>query len=255
MCLFFHQAAARCLRCGRLMKKASLVHEQPDPFAAATPLGEAEAMRAVRAEGRVTIGFKMRGAATVIADLAEGGGYRAKLPAMTGRAKRSSSIRAAAWPAAMIFVAGSDLAHGAQALSQASRPKKIYRSSGWTAGSMWKPTSRRRIAVVGCRRKASCFPAHGSRAGLRRTSQRRRLLMVETVIFGRIARAKHWEGAFSERWRIRRSGRLVFADDWRLDGLIGAALRRPAVLNGMCAVAQSADRARCGGRSASPSAL
>ena len=44
-------------------------------------------------------------------------------------------------------------------------------------------------------------------------------------------------GALKDRWRIRRAGRLVFADDLRLDGAISDTLARPAVAAGARAAA------------------
>lgn len=64
------------------------------------------------------------------------------------------------------------------------------------------------------------------------------LLAAEVVVFGRLASdepAIH--GAFRDRWRVRRDGRLVFADDTRLDGAIGATLDRPALGGGARAAA------------------
>ena len=39
-------------------------------------------------------------------------------------------------------------------------------------------------------------------------------------------------GAFRDRWRVRRDGRLIFAEDVRLEGGIGATLARKAVAGG-----------------------
>jgi urease accessory protein len=39
-------------------------------------------------------------------------------------------------------------------------------------------------------------------------------------------------GEFVDRWRLRRGGKLVFAETIRLDGEIGEKLARPAVANG-----------------------
>ena len=65
-----------------------------------------------------------------------------------------------------------------------------------------------------------------------------RLLAMETVVFGRLASAEPSIcGRFADSWRIRREGRLVFADESRLDGEIGAMLDRPAIAGGARAVA------------------
>jgi urease accessory protein len=44
------------------------------------------------------------------------------------------------------------------------------------------------------------------------------------------------QGEFVDRWRLRRGGRLVFAETVRLDGDIGAKLRQPAIAKGGVAV-------------------
>ncbi len=64
------------------------------------------------------------------------------------------------------------------------------------------------------------------------------LLALEAIIFGRTAmRETVSTGFFHERWRIRRDGKLLFADDMRFADDIGRMLTRPAVLNGGCAAA------------------
>lgn len=64
------------------------------------------------------------------------------------------------------------------------------------------------------------------------------LLVVEAIIFGRAAMGEVvGQGAFHDRWRIRRSGKFVFADDLRVEGDISGQLARPAVLGGASAMA------------------
>jgi urease accessory protein len=64
------------------------------------------------------------------------------------------------------------------------------------------------------------------------------LLMAEALIFGRSAMGEAVEqGAFMDRWRVRRDGRLVFAESVRLDGAIAQKLGEPAVTGGGVAIA------------------
>jgi urease accessory protein len=64
------------------------------------------------------------------------------------------------------------------------------------------------------------------------------LLLCEIVVFGRTAMGETMrEGSFVDRWRVRRGGRLVFAETVRLEGDIGAKLARPAIANGAAAIA------------------
>src|SRR6266852_3175079 len=64
------------------------------------------------------------------------------------------------------------------------------------------------------------------------------LLLCEIVVFGRAAMGERMErGEFVDCWRLRRGGKLVFAETVRLDGDIGAKLARPAVAKGGVAIA------------------
>jgi urease accessory protein len=64
------------------------------------------------------------------------------------------------------------------------------------------------------------------------------LLMAEAVVFGRSAMGEAVrEGAFSDRWRVRRHGRLLFAETVRLDGAISRMLAEPVVAGGGVAIA------------------
>jgi urease accessory protein len=65
-----------------------------------------------------------------------------------------------------------------------------------------------------------------------------RLLAVESIVFGRTAMSEDvTRGAVSDSWRLRRDGKLIYADSFRLEGDIRAALDRPSVLDGHRAMA------------------
>jgi urease accessory protein len=64
-----------------------------------------------------------------------------------------------------------------------------------------------------------------------------RLLLAETVVFGRAAMGETVrEGSFADRWRIRRDGRLIFAENFRLDGAVHERLGEAAVAGGRTAL-------------------
>jgi urease accessory protein len=64
-----------------------------------------------------------------------------------------------------------------------------------------------------------------------------RLLLAETVVFGRAAMGETVrEGSFADRWRIRRDGRLIFAENFRLDGVVSERLGEAAVAGGRTAL-------------------
>jgi urease accessory protein len=63
------------------------------------------------------------------------------------------------------------------------------------------------------------------------------LLLCEIVVFGRTAMGERMlHGELVDRWRLRRGGRLVFAETMRLDGDIGEKLSKTAVAKGGVAV-------------------
>lgn len=64
------------------------------------------------------------------------------------------------------------------------------------------------------------------------------LLLVEAFIFGRQAMGESVRSArVADRWRIRRGGRLLHAEDFRMSGNMGTLLARPAIAGGNIAVA------------------
>ncbi|HTQ82024.1 MAG TPA: urease accessory protein UreD, partial [Pseudolabrys sp.] len=64
------------------------------------------------------------------------------------------------------------------------------------------------------------------------------LVVAEALVFGRAAMGETVEqGLLADRWRLRRGGRLVFAESVRLDGAIAERLACPAVAAGGIAIA------------------
>ncbi len=64
------------------------------------------------------------------------------------------------------------------------------------------------------------------------------LVLVEGLVLGRSAMSEAVShGQFVDRWRVRRGGRLVFAETMRLDGPIAQMLAEPAVAGGGVALA------------------
>jgi urease accessory protein len=64
------------------------------------------------------------------------------------------------------------------------------------------------------------------------------LILAESLIFGRCGMGETVERGFVfDRWRVRRDGRLLFADALRLDGAIAETLAKPACAAGGVAIA------------------
>jgi len=65
-----------------------------------------------------------------------------------------------------------------------------------------------------------------------------RLVVAEGIVFGRSGMGETVdEGALTDRWRVRRGGKLIYAETVRLDGAISGRLAEPAVARGGVAVA------------------
>ncbi len=55
-----------------------------------------------------------------------------------------------------------------------------------------------------------------------------RMLAVESIVFGREAMGEEWRvGSLHDSWRIRRAGRLIWADSTQLDGDVAAQRHQP----------------------------
>jgi urease accessory protein len=64
------------------------------------------------------------------------------------------------------------------------------------------------------------------------------LIVAEAVVFGRAAMGEAMaEGFFTDRWRVRREGKLIYADTARLDGAIAEKMAQRAVTKGGIAIA------------------
>jgi urease accessory protein len=64
------------------------------------------------------------------------------------------------------------------------------------------------------------------------------LLLAEIVVFGRAAMDERMtQGAYGDRWRLRRGGRLIFAETLRLADDIGGKLTQRATADGGVAIA------------------
>jgi urease accessory protein len=128
---------------------------------------------------------------------------------------------------------------GTEAVLTTQAAEKIYRSDGpdteiaasltLGAGSRLAWLPQEQILFDGARLRRTLDVGMASDASL---------TLVESVVFGRVARGEILEcGAFRDRWRLRRDGRLVFAEEVQLEGAIARTLARRASANGTRALA------------------
>lgn len=192
-------------------------------------------------DGGVTAALSLRpGGPTGIAVLAEKGGYRLKFPRTHASHAEAVIINTGGG------VVGGDrikldftIAEGADATVTTQAAERIYRSTGLDSEIDTRLRVSNRARLIWAPQETILF----SGARLRRryevdVASSARLLFAESMIFGRVASGEVMDrGALRDRWRIRRDGRLIFAESNRLDDVSDDVLRRPAVLGSARAAA------------------
>jgi urease accessory protein len=119
---------------------------------------------------------------------------------------------------------------GARLMVTTAAAEKIYRSHGPDAaievrlevenGGLLRWLPQETILFDGARVTRSIDVALSETASL---------VLAEAVVFGRAAMGEQLgHGRFLDRWRVRRAGRLIYADAVRLEGAIADRLARPA---------------------------
>jgi urease accessory protein len=192
-----------------------------------------------RAAGIIRAAFAAHGSRTRVASLYETGGLRLRFP-------KAQDMCEAVMVNTAGGVVGGDRARlafeageGAHVALTSQSAEKIYRSDGAQARVDVTLQLGAGAALEWLPQEAILF----DRASFARTldvdmAADARLTVCESVVFGRLAMGERCAaGAFRDRWRIRRAGKLVFAEDVRLDAAPAALLDRPALGGGARALA------------------
>jgi urease accessory protein len=208
----------------------------------AVPLQNTSAVFAAnRAVGRLEIVVARHGEQSRRSRVHEQGCLRARFPHPQAEALETMIVNTAGG------IAGGDrhdidvvLDDGVSLTVSTAAAEKIYRSLGPDA----------RIAVklgVGAGATLAWLPQETilfDRAGLARdievdlAERAGSLVLAEAVVFGRAAMGERVEaGRLFDRWRVRRAGRLIFAETVKLNCTIARTLGRSAVAAGATAVA------------------
>lgn len=193
------------------------------------------ALAGIRVTGGADIRFRAHASRTHLADLREADGYKVRLPNAGGSAE------------AVIIntgggVAGGDhvrisaiMEEGAAATLSTPSAERIY---GALVGSTTKIDVGLNLAENA---RVNWLPQETilfDKARLERSlsvdmAANATVLISETVIFGRAAMGETIASAsYSDKWRIRRGGKLILADNTRLDGPIADLLAKPAIAGG-----------------------
>lgn len=214
----------------------------PEAAPAAGLDGTAPVPRFVRADGVLRATFSRQPRGTEAVDLRESGGFRIRFPRVHGGPE-------AACETVMINTGGGmtggdrlavdlSLGEGARVVATTQSAEKVYRSDGPAAdlsvdlalapGSALAWLPQEQILFSGARlvRRFGCDMAADAT-----------LTLAETFVFGRLASGEVLgDGLVDDRWRIRRGGRLLYAENTRLDGVLDCLLQRPALGGGARAV-------------------
>jgi urease accessory protein len=192
-----------------------------------------------RAQGAVAFDVHQVDGVTRRRNLHESGSLRVRFPSPESEGLSAVFVNTAGG------VAGGDrfdieiaTGEGARLVVTTAAAEKIYRTEG--------PAARLNIALKAeARSHLAWLPQETilfDRARVLRgididLAESASLLLCEIVVFGRAAMGERMlHGEFVDRWRLRRGGRLVFAENIRLDGNIGEKLGRIAVAKGGVAI-------------------
>jgi urease accessory protein len=196
--------------------------------------------RRQRADARLALAVGRLGSATRPLRIAESGSARLRLPKVDGPWLEAVTINTGGGIAAGDrFATEIEVGEGAALVVTTAAAEKIYRSDGDTStvATTIRVESGARLDWVP--QETILY----DRARLRRTltidlAADASALLFEATVFGRAAFGESvTTGAYEDRWRVRRDGRLVYADTLRLSGDIAARLDRLTAAAGARALA------------------
>ncbi len=208
--------------------------ERPDPVEAGG------APRRQRSEGLARISARAYSGISRVADLAEAGALRLRVP-RGGPALEAVIVNTAGGVACGDVLAISGRAEsGAHLVLSTPAAEKIYRSDG--------PVARIDVTLAAeAGARLDWLPQETILFDQARLHRRfevdlagtSRFLAFEALMLGRPAHGDLMsEGVLRDRWRVRRDGRLIFADALRLEGPVAELLARPTIAAGGRAMAQ-----------------
>ncbi len=209
-------------------------------MSSAAALAEHDVFAANRARGRVALSVAAVDGVTRRVAVQEEGSLRVRFPGPFAAALEAVIVNTAGG------VAGGDqldldfkVGPGARLIVGSVAAEKVYRSEGAAASVNVRLDVAPGAALSWLPQELIFF----NEARLRRRidvelAGDASVLIGEAVIFGRSAMGEQVSaGQFFDRWRLRRDGRLLFADGLRLDGDIAMRLAESAIANGNIALA------------------
>jgi urease accessory protein len=205
-----------------------------------TASSEHQTFAANRARGRIALSVVAADGRTRRREVYEDGSLRVRFPNVTGAECEAVTVNTAGGIAGGDrFALDVDVGADAELVVTGAAAEKVYRAID--ADAQMQVTLS--VAEGGALRWLPQETILFDRARLDRSidialAEGASLLLAEAVVFGRSAMGESvGRGKLVDRWRVRRGGRLVFAETLRLDGGIAGMLAKPAVANGAAAIA------------------
>ena len=193
-----------------------------------------------RATGHIVLGVAASGGRTRRTRVHEDGSLRVRFPNAASDALEAVIVNTGGgMTGGDRFAVEIALGEGARLIAGTAAAEKIYRSTGPDAEMDVKLDIDEGAQLAWLPQETILF----DRARLARRidvdlAESASLLMAEAVVFGRAAMGEAMrQGFFADRWRVRRSGKLIFADSARLDGAVAETLAAPVSAAGGIAIA------------------
>lgn len=193
-----------------------------------------------RARGTLAASFVRAGARTEVVGPFETGGYRLRMPRRRDGICEAVVVNTGGGMAGGDRVAFAfDARAGASVALTTAAAEKVYR--GADAAGLAAETGIEVALTAAADATLDWLPQEtilfdGARLDRRMTvdmAEGAELVVAEMLVFGRLAMGERVSsGALRDRWRIRRDGRLILAEDLALDGDIAGLLDRPALGGG-----------------------
>lgn len=189
----------------------------------------------IRVTGGVDLHFRFQDGRTALSDMREWDGYKVRFPnaadkteaviintggGVAGGDTVRISVIADERAQVTLTTPSAERIYGALGLSQTEISVQLNVAD--TASIHWLPQETILFDRARLKRSMSVDMAASATA-----------LLSETIIFGRVAMGETiTEAAFTDCWRIKRGGKLVFAENLKLDGDISDFFGKKAIADG-----------------------
>lgn len=188
-----------------------------------------------RSHGQVGLSVKSENGVSRLDRLSQSGSARLLFPRSASAAIEAVIVNTSGGLAGGDrFDVAAEAGDGARLVLTTQAAEKVYRSLDTAA----ETTTR---LALGARSQLHWLPQEAILFNAARLDRRlevemamdAELLVAESVVFGRQARGEVMQaGRFADRWRVRRGGRLIFAEQALFDGDIAQSLTHAAVACG-----------------------